>query len=455
MNGIKSYIYYITTLFVVLKAAGLFAGLDFKWEVFVCFVGAAVVALLRGAKVKDESGIKGIELFSLDYVVVLSLLFWKGWPYAVMVTVCARLVYWIYCWVRLGRNWYRGNWFHDLTSSAAMIGVIYFTGIILRSMMQLAQAEGGGKEQVIRFSVVAITGLGWFGVCVFFEWIRQHVYLNIGLRKSLRNFICYLRSRSVYFMMQALMVYSLACVLWIFLLNSSPAALLLYVPVTLMHSAWEARSKLLQESSRTIEALANYLEERDPYTMGHSRRVSEYAAKTALEMGLPSWEVELVRRAGLIHDIGKVDVPDAVLRKPGKLTAFERKIMNTHVDRALSLADKLVALRSDLPFHLAAYHHEHYDGTGKFGLQGEEIPLASRILAVVDAYDAMTSDRPYRKGMEPHEALFRLLRAQSTQFDPKVVAAFVRFYKREIAPGVLTQDSSFGHLGAHKFAVVI
>lgn len=205
---------------------------------------------------------------------------------------------------------------------------------------------------------------------------------------------------------------------------------LLFVPVVLIHAVMEASDKLEVETEQTILALSAYLEERDEYTSGHSHRVAGYASCIAQELGLSAEEVETTRRAGLIHDLGKIDVPDAVLRKPGFLDDSERAVMRTHTDRAVELGHKLVALRKGLPFHLAAYHHENFDGTGYYKMAGQDIPLVSRMLAVADTFDAMTSDRPYRKGMNDSEAILRLKKAAGTQLDPCLVTAFLKVYDK-------------------------
>lgn len=205
---------------------------------------------------------------------------------------------------------------------------------------------------------------------------------------------------------------------------------LLFVPVILIHAVMEASEKLEVETEQTILALSAYLEERDGYTSGHSRRVAGYASAIAREIGFSPEEVETTHRAGLIHDLGKIDVPDAILRKPGFLTEDERAVMRTHTDRAVDLGNKLVCLRKGLPFHLAAYHHENYDGTGQYKMAGNKIPIVSRMLAVADTFDAMTSDRPYRKGMDDSEAILRLKKAAGTQLDPALVTAFLKVYDK-------------------------
>jgi HD-GYP domain-containing protein (c-di-GMP phosphodiesterase class II) len=205
---------------------------------------------------------------------------------------------------------------------------------------------------------------------------------------------------------------------------------LLFVPVILIHSVMEASDKLEVETEQTILALSAYLEERDDYTSGHSHRVAGYAAAIARELGLTAGEIETTHRAGLIHDLGKIDVPDAILRKPGFLTEDERAVMRTHTDRAVELGERLVALKKGLPFHLAAYHHENFDGSGYYQMAGSSIPLVSRMLAVADTFDAMTSDRPYRKGMDDSEAILRLKKAAGTQLDPGLVSAFLKAYDK-------------------------
>jgi hypothetical protein len=223
---------------------------------------------------------------------------------------------------------------------------------------------------------------------------------------------------------------------------------LLFVPVVLIHAVMEASEKLEQETQATILALSTYLEERDGYTSGHSNRVAGYAAAMARQIGLSPGEVETAHRAGIIHDLGKIDVPDAILRKPGFLTEEERAVMRTHTDRAVALGQKLVALKDGLPFGIAAYHHENYDGTGHFGLVGENIPLVSRMLAVADTWDAMTSDRPYRKGMDDSEALLRLKKAAGSQLDPKMVTAFLETYDKGEVDVVRTKFPALGPVAA-------
>jgi HD-GYP domain-containing protein (c-di-GMP phosphodiesterase class II) len=212
--------------------------------------------------------------------------------------------------------------------------------------------------------------------------------------------------------------------------------LLLIAPILIMHASMQAVRQILDDTRRTIEAMVSALEERDEYTAGHSERVARYAGEIARVLGLSKEAIETVENAGRIHDLGKIDIPDAILRKPCDLDDEEYEKMKTHTDRTLDYALKYRKLGQQIPFDMAAKHHERFDGDGYvYGLRGDDIPLGARIISVADTWDAMTSDRPYRKGMRDDEALRRLEAASGTQFDPQVVEAFVTAH----AAGTITQ----------------
>lgn len=174
-----------------------------------------------------------------------------------------------------------------------------------------------------------------------------------------------------------------------------------------------------------VRAMVSAIDAKDPYTCGHSERVALVARRIAQEMGLPDEACEQIYLSGLMHDLGKLGVADAVLRKNGPLNEEEWNQVRPHPERGWAILQGVEQLGYLIPGVL--HHHEQYDGRGyPDGLAGEQIPLAARILAVADAYDAMVSDRPYRKGM-PHERVERILREGArTQWDPVVVEAFFR-----------------------------
>ena len=174
---------------------------------------------------------------------------------------------------------------------------------------------------------------------------------------------------------------------------------------------------------RAAASLAKAVDARDTYTGSHSERVGELSAKVAKRLGLDAEQVELTRLAGNLHDLGKLAIPEEILRKPGTLTDSERLVLERHPQIGFRMLDSLgVDPVADLVLH----HHERCDGTGyPDGLRGEEIPLGARIIFVTDAYDAMTSDRIYRPKLSSQAALAELERCAGTQFDPGIVAAFV------------------------------
>jgi diguanylate cyclase (GGDEF)-like protein/PAS domain S-box-containing protein len=179
-----------------------------------------------------------------------------------------------------------------------------------------------------------------------------------------------------------------------------------------------------------VAALVAALAAKDPVTAAHTVRCSWYTAKLADELGLGEEEASIVRLASLLHDIGKLAVPDEVLFKPGSLNEDEWTQMKQHPTAALHVLDQIRSIADATPAIL--HHHEHFDGSGyPDGLAGDDIPLASRILLVTDAFDAMTTDRPYRKAMPVEAATEELKRNSGSQFDPVVVEAFLRILARD------------------------
>jgi putative nucleotidyltransferase with HDIG domain len=174
----------------------------------------------------------------------------------------------------------------------------------------------------------------------------------------------------------------------------------------------------------TLDALSAALDLRDRETEGHSRRVVEYTARLAEQMGLDKEAIKSIRRGALIHDIGKIGVPDAVLHKPGTLDEEERKIIKRHPKAGYDMLVGIPYLREEIKIVIC--HQEKWDGTGyPFGLRGEEIALGARLFAIADTFDALTSDRPYRQG-QSYETAHQLIEAESgKQFDPQAVAAFL------------------------------
>ena len=175
---------------------------------------------------------------------------------------------------------------------------------------------------------------------------------------------------------------------------------------------------------RAAASLAKAVDARDTYTGSHSTRVAELSAWIAHRLGLDREQIELTRLAGSLHDLGKLAIPEEILRKPGPLTDPERLVLQRHPEIGHRMLENLGV---DPVAEWVLHHHERWDGTGyPERLRGEEIPLGARIIFVADAYDAMTSDRAYRGRLTPREAIEELERCSGTQFDPEIVAAFAR-----------------------------
>ena len=199
-----------------------------------------------------------------------------------------------------------------------------------------------------------------------------------------------------------------------------------YEPVTLDVVALEALSEEPDRSARyrAAASLAKAVDARDSYTGSHSERVGELAARIARRLGIDEPQVELTRLAASLHDLGKLAIPEEILRKPAALNEAERLVLERHPQIGYRMLESLgVDPIADWVLH----HHERWDGSGyPSGLTGDEIPLGARIIFVADAFDAMTSQRVYREPLSETEALAELRRCSGTQFDPEIVRAFSR-----------------------------
>lgn len=187
----------------------------------------------------------------------------------------------------------------------------------------------------------------------------------------------------------------------------------------------ETQAKLEASYFATLSALAATLEARDSYVDGHSRSVASCAWQIGLRMGMAVERLEALRRAALLHDIGKIGIPDSVLKKPGRLTESQQRQMRQHPELGYQMLSGLGFLEEVLP--AIRHHHERFDGHGyPLALAGTRIPLFARILSVCDAYDAMTSDRPYRTAMSTSQAIEEIRKQMGAQFDPEIAEIQVR-----------------------------
>jgi putative nucleotidyltransferase with HDIG domain len=195
--------------------------------------------------------------------------------------------------------------------------------------------------------------------------------------------------------------------------------------------------KLQKSYLSMMVALSCVVESKDLYTDKHMKDIAEYSVEIANKLGLPEVDIENIRKAALLHDLGKVSIPDHILMKPGKLSEEEVEIIKKHPANGAKIIEPVEALREARD--IIQCHQECFDGTGyPDGLRGEEIPLGARIIAVADAFGAMTTDRPYRKALSMEEAIKELKRCSGTQFDPQIVGIFLSVLKDK---GILDDNS--------------
>jgi hypothetical protein len=198
----------------------------------------------------------------------------------------------------------------------------------------------------------------------------------------------------------------------------------IFAPLALARYVYKLYMELRDAYFDSIAALASALDASDPYTRGHSDRVTEYAKQVARAMGMSEREIESIEFAGRLHDIGKIGIDRSILRKRSRLNDREYREMQKHPNMGADIAGKLKFLKKAEGY--VSHHHERYDGQGyPDGLKGEQIPLGARILGVVDAFDAMTSDRPYRPALPVEIAIKELQKGSGKQFDTEIVKIFI------------------------------
>jgi len=245
---------------------------------------------------------------------------------------------------------------------------------------------------------------------------------------------------------------SLAIVLaFLYIKFQIPGLIVLVLPLFFVRHMYRMNLQLERANRELLELMVKAIEARDPYTSGHSVRVSEYARSMAREFGLPAKHVDDIATAALLHDVGKIHEDFApLLRKAGRLTPEERMLMQAHPIRSADLASTIAEFRGRVQTDIRN-HHENYDGTGyPDGLIGEAIPIGARIIMVADTLDAMTTDRPYRKALTLSRALEELIRYAGRQFDPKLVNLVSRSpgIRRLLGPQLVSEESKIPSMQA-------
>ncbi len=217
--------------------------------------------------------------------------------------------------------------------------------------------------------------------------------------------------------------------------------LLLCIPLLVARHSFKLYVEIKEDLKDFVRALSEVLEEIDPYTRQHSRRVAEYAVRIAREMKRPEREIEEIEYAALVHDLGKIGPQHQhIIRKSGRLSHEEQRTMRAHPAAGAAIVSKVRALRRAA--EIVRSHHERPDGLGyPYGLRADDVPYGARVLNVVDAFDAMTSDRPYRRALSVAAALDELERGAGTQFDAEVVGCLVRLVRAGAMPLIASPSS--------------
>lgn len=253
--------------------------------------------------------------------------------------------------------------------------------------------------------------------------------ITVTLLQSLRfkmSFIDTWRSYIKWSVPNMLAMFPIAIIMILAAQQGSPYLLaLFYLPLMVSKYSFDKYAELRGAYREMATALSSAIDARDSYTSGHSQRVADYAGLLAKQLRFHEDEVDILRYVGLLHDVGKVGIRDAIMKKPGTFTYDEYQEMKNHVNIGAEMLEGLKFLGKGQDW--VRYHHERYDGKGfPEGLAGEDIPLEARILACADSFDAMTTDRPYKQKMDFEAAKQELRGCSGTQFDPKVVEAMLK-----------------------------
>jgi len=370
------------------------------WFVLIFFIGISAFAEFIPVDLPIGGGIS--IGFPIDFVVILVY----GPALAMLITALGALIAEM---IEGKKSWYKivfNTSQYALTSGIA--GMVY-------------QEAGGivGAQNIFRFilpaTICAITycivNISLFTVVVLFS---QDEGIKTIWRMSIKEMIpSYVAEAPMGFVMA--IVYMEVGVIGI---------LLFFLPLLLARRSFELYAKMRKVYLDTIRALAAAIDAKDPYTKGHSERVSKNAVALAQEMNLPDQEIENIEYSALLHDVGKIGIEDSILGKKDKLTDQEFKKIKEHSVMGANIIEPVDFLKNS--YKAVYHHHEKYNGSGyPDGIKGEEIPLSARIIAVADAYDAMGSDRPYRKKLSKDVIIKELKEQSGKQFDPEVVKVFL------------------------------
>jgi putative nucleotidyltransferase with HDIG domain len=335
---------------------------------------------------------------------------------------------------------------------------IAFVSVLMVLLIGLTRALKKNKYQgyLIAFAAVMIAVIGYFRLSSFFvhtEIIFTIAIIGVsarwGTRQGIFSAVLAMTSNGLLhiFYEQMGIDFGIFAIGGFFLASAFIIGALSKQRESALQSRADISEELNQSYNETLHALVKALDTRDNETGGHSERVTLIALSIAQQMNLDEKQIQQIHWGALLHDVGKIGIPDNILRKPGKLTEEEWKIMRSHPQTGYEMLKGIPFLAPALDVVL--HHHERFDGSGyPSGLAGKDIPLSARIFTIADTFDAMTNDRPYRKAFALEIALDEIQKCANTQFDPEIVNVFLKGNKSfitETSKEVLSKTvNSFG-----------
>lgn len=307
-------------------------------------------------------------------------------------------------------------WYGTLANHAALVLPAIAGGIVIGAL----RGPSGAVSQ--EFVATILGTLAYFSLNLVFV----SLIVLFRSRRSIREFLTGAETSGIW-----VNLFSLAPLGWLMArIYELPGggwwtAILFGLPLFTIRLAYQRFLEMREMFTQTIGALAEAVDKRDPFTSKHSQRVRSISVDIGRQLRVTAGELEALEWGGLLHDVGKIGVPDSILLKQGKLTREERITMNAHPVLGAQIIGPVDRLAPELP--VIRHHHEWYNGSGyPDRLMGDEIPKLARILHVADAFEAMTADRPYRKALSVEQALAELRKFAGVQFDPEIVDAFVK-----------------------------
>jgi putative nucleotidyltransferase with HDIG domain len=312
------------------------------------------------------------------------------------------------------------SWVKKVFNVSAMTVTWTIVSVVYLAIHQPQLDFFGSPQNLLALISAALSGFAtnWVLVCLVISLTTNLPFGYVWLRNT---------RQLIWYELSMVPLGAFVAVLW----RYNPVSVVLAIlPLMVVRNSYKIANDLQGQTDDALRALVRVIDERDHHTLDHSERVSDYARSIADALDLPQDDIESIASAALLHDVGKVGMADDILFNPKILNPQERSRAQEHAEVGAMLLSKFPLF--DKGAVLVKYHHERYDGTGyPDGLKGERIPLGSRIISVADAYQAMTEDRPYRRALSTNEAIAQLLAGSGTQFDPRVIQAFIQVLQKK------------------------